>query len=75
MITHNETRKAQKLETLMLELASDKKLESNKVDANDVHEKKIDLNNVSNATDDENPVIIDGVDQRSGKMVEFHVQN
>ncbi|XP_053606775.1 RAB6-interacting golgin [Plodia interpunctella] len=68
LITHNETRKAQKLETLMLELASDKKVELN----NDVKEIKTDLND-STMTDDENPIIIDGVDQRSGKMVEFNI--
>ncbi|XP_013192770.2 RAB6-interacting golgin [Amyelois transitella] len=78
LITHNETRKAQKLETLMLELASDKRIEM----SNDVKSLKTDGNNVkgikkdgddSEVTDDENPIIIDGVDQRSGKMVEFNL--
>ncbi|XP_050352006.1 RAB6-interacting golgin [Nymphalis io] len=55
LITHNETRKAQKLETLMLELASDRNSAINKV-ATPV---------------DETPVIIDGVDERSGKIVEI----
>ncbi|CAG9560945.1 unnamed protein product [Danaus chrysippus] len=50
LITHNETRKAQKLETLMLELASEK----NKVETPSV-----------------SPIIIDGVDERTGKIVEI----
>ncbi|XP_068618490.1 RAB6-interacting golgin isoform X2 [Battus philenor] len=54
LITHNETRKAQKLETLMLELASDR---SNSCPVTPV--------------EDASPVIIDGVDQRTGKMVEI----
>ncbi|KAI5644116.1 transcriptional activator domain-containing protein [Phthorimaea operculella] len=62
LITHNETRKAQKLETLMLELANDKV--NVKSDKN--------IKNISNDDDDdENPVIIDGVDQKTGKIVEF----
>ncbi|KAM3960740.1 golgin, RAB6 interacting [Aphomia sociella] len=78
LITHNETRKAQKLETLMLELATDSKttLNDDKRRANDI---KTDTNfNKTNSsidpstTDDELPIIIDGVDQRSGKMVEFY---
>lgn len=54
LITHNETRKAQKLETLMLELANDR----NKI-------KKM------STIDNGEPIIIDGVDQRTGKMVEI----
>ncbi|OWR43620.1 RAB6-interacting golgin like protein [Danaus plexippus plexippus] len=53
LITHNETRKAQKLETLMLELASEK----NKVQTPSV-----------------SPIIIDGVDERTGKIVEISPQ-
>lgn len=49
-------RKAQKLETLMLELANEKKNEINEA---------LTLN-------DDNPVIIDGVDERTGKMVEIN---
>ncbi|XP_028028029.1 RAB6-interacting golgin [Bombyx mandarina] len=56
LITHNEMRKAQKLETLMLELANEKKNEINEA---------LTLN-------DDNPVIIDGVDERTGKMVEIN---
>ncbi|XP_041986853.1 RAB6-interacting golgin [Aricia agestis] len=52
LITHNETRKAEKLETLMLELASSKI---------DVHS--------SNTSLDESPIIIDGVDEKTGKFV------
>ncbi|XP_049706485.2 RAB6-interacting golgin [Helicoverpa armigera] len=59
LITHNETRKAQKLETLMLELATDKKVDQIEVSDVKVEEK------------DESPVIVDGVDERTGKMVEF----
>ncbi|CAG9793698.1 unnamed protein product [Diatraea saccharalis] len=60
LITHNETRKAQKLETLMLELASDK---------------KIDINDLSRSMEDEEPIIVDGVDQRTGKIVEMPVES
>lgn len=56
LITHNETRKAQKLETLMLELASDK---------------NVDVNNVTITDEDDRPYIVDGVDVRTGKIVEF----
>ncbi|CAG4939374.1 unnamed protein product [Parnassius apollo] len=56
LITHNETRKAQKLETLMLELASDRKTS---------------VNEVETPVEDKNPVIEDGVDQRTGKMVDI----
>ncbi|XP_023938659.1 RAB6-interacting golgin isoform X1 [Bicyclus anynana] len=56
LITHNETRKAQKLETLMLELASNKT--ENAID-------------VATPVRDTSPVIIDGVDERTGKMVEI----
>lgn len=56
LITHNETRKAQKLETLMLELAIDRKGE---------------VNDVPTTDDDDKPVIVDGVDERTGKIVEF----
>lgn len=60
LITHNETRKAQKLETLMLELATDKE----KVEKLD----KVEVNEVK--TVDE-PIIVDGVDERTGKIVEL----
>ncbi|XP_047503374.1 RAB6-interacting golgin [Pieris napi] len=64
LITHNETRKAQKLETLMLELANDK----NKV----ISEMVENINeNIDVATPDEEPVIIDGVDEKTGKIVEM----
>ncbi|CAB3259620.1 unnamed protein product [Arctia plantaginis] len=53
LITHNETRKAQKLETLMLELATDKKLD-----------------NISPA-ENETSIVVDGVDEKTGKMVEL----
>ncbi|XP_075978757.1 golgin, RAB6 interacting [Anticarsia gemmatalis] len=52
LITHNETRKAQKLETLMLELATDAKVDEP-------------------SPVDEKPVIVDGVDERTGKIVEI----
>ncbi|XP_050681074.1 RAB6-interacting golgin [Leptidea sinapis] len=55
LITHNETRKAQKLETLMLELANDRKKDSIELPSDG----------------DETPVIIDGVDEKTGKMVEI----
>ncbi|CAG4950854.1 unnamed protein product [Colias eurytheme] len=58
LITHNETRKAQKLETLMLELANDKNKELNE------------MSGVVTPTEDR-PVIIDGVDEKTGKMVEI----
>ncbi|XP_038223338.1 RAB6-interacting golgin isoform X2 [Zerene cesonia] len=57
LITHNETRKAQKLETLMLELANDKNKELNE------------MSGVVTPTDDR-PIIIHGVDEKTGKMVE-----
>uniref|UniRef100_A0A1E1WQW7 RAB6-interacting golgin n=1 Tax=Pectinophora gossypiella TaxID=13191 RepID=A0A1E1WQW7_PECGO len=60
LITHNETRKAQKLETLMLELATEKKIAVTDSTVNN-----------STADDDDKPVIVDGVDQKTGKMVEF----
>ncbi|KAJ8716303.1 hypothetical protein PYW08_013588 [Mythimna loreyi] len=63
LITHNETRKAQKLETLMLELATDK---NEKLEVNDVKEVKI---------EDEKPVIVDGVDEKTGKIVEMSPQS
>lgn len=77
LITHNETRKAQKLETLMLELASDKKhdLNNGKSDVIDINSDRVNIKpSLSNTSteDDEKGVIIDGVDQRSGKMVEFN---
>ncbi|CAH2039879.1 unnamed protein product, partial [Iphiclides podalirius] len=56
LITHNETRKAQKLETLMLELATDKRAS---------------VSEVGSPVEDRAPVIEDGVDQRTGKMVEM----
>uniref|UniRef100_S4PAV5 RAB6-interacting golgin n=3 Tax=Pararge aegeria TaxID=116150 RepID=S4PAV5_9NEOP len=56
LITHNETRKAQKLETLMLELASNKKDQ---------------VLDVATPIPDTSSVIIDGVDERTGKMVEI----
>lgn len=59
LITHNETRKAQKLETLMLELASDRK-----ASIGDVIEP-------SPAEDDESGVVVDGVCEKTGKMVEL----
>ncbi|XP_045483995.1 RAB6-interacting golgin isoform X2 [Pieris rapae] len=66
LITHNETRKAQKLETLMLELANDK----NKV----ISEMVENINeNIDVATPDEEPVIIDGVDEKTGKIVEMQI--
>lgn len=60
LITHNETRKAQKLETLMLELATDK----DKLEILD----KSDVNEVKTVSE---PVIVDGVDERTGKIVEL----
>ncbi|KAJ0178477.1 hypothetical protein K1T71_006300 [Dendrolimus kikuchii] len=60
LITHNETRKAQKLENLMLELAAEKK--------NDIPEVTLPA---ELSVDDEKPVIIDGVDQNTGKIVVF----
>ncbi|CAH0694313.1 unnamed protein product [Spodoptera exigua] len=60
LITHNETRKAQKLETLMLELATDKE-KAEKIEKLEVNEVK---------TVDE-PIIVDGVDERTGKIVEI----
>lgn len=63
LITHNETRKAQKLETLMLELASNKKLDINEVNVN--NNEKVDDDK------DEVPIIVDGVDERTGKIVEM----
>lgn len=60
LITHNETRKAHKLETLMLELASNKKF--------DINEAK---SAVTDDDKDEIPIIVDGVDERTGKMVEI----
>ncbi|CAK1550642.1 unnamed protein product [Leptosia nina] len=66
LITHNETRKAQKLETLMLELANDKNNAINGMvnAANDDFD-------VSKPSDDV-PEIIDGVDQKTGKMLEMY---
>lgn len=63
LITHNETRKAKKLETLMLELASDK------AEINNI--KNITPDDVWSTDDDEKPVIVDGVDQKTGKIVAF----
>lgn len=53
LITHNETRKAQKLETLMLELATDKKQDT------------------VSPNEDESSVVVDGVDEKTGKMIEL----
>lgn len=60
LITHNETRKAQKLENLMLELAAEKK--------NDIPEVTLPADSM---VGDEKPEIIDGVDQKTGKIVAF----
>ncbi|XP_073946684.1 uncharacterized protein isoform X2 [Choristoneura fumiferana] len=57
LITHNETRKAQKLETLMLELASDRKASIG------------DVIDSSPTEDDESGVVVDGVCEKTGKMV------
>ncbi|KAL4709265.1 hypothetical protein ACJJTC_013325 [Scirpophaga incertulas] len=57
LITHNETRKAQKLETLMQELAADRKVHITAT--------------TTSIDDDDEPVIIDGVDQKTGKIVEL----
>ncbi|XP_061715490.1 RAB6-interacting golgin isoform X2 [Cydia pomonella] len=67
LITHNETRKAQKLETLMLELASDRK-----GSVSDRKESVSDLN-LSQQTpeDDDSEIIVDGVCEKTGKMVEL----
>ncbi|KOB69061.1 putative RAB6-interacting golgin-like protein, partial [Operophtera brumata] len=62
LITHNETRKAQKLETLMLELATNKA--GNLEPATNKTEEMDELG--------DSRVIVDGVDQRTGKMVEFN---
>lgn len=59
LITHNETRKAQKLETLMLELATDKKIIVSETDPN-----------IESPIENENS-IVDGIDERNGKMVEI----
>lgn len=48
----------------MLELASDSKTEINNIE-------NVNRDDVWNTDDDEKPVIIDGVDQKTGKMVEF----
>ncbi|XP_034831366.1 RAB6-interacting golgin [Maniola hyperantus] len=56
LITHNETRKAHKLETLMLELATNK---------NEC------INAMAPPVEDTSSVVIDGVDERTGKMVEI----
>ncbi|CAD0200650.1 unnamed protein product [Chrysodeixis includens] len=60
LITHNETRKAQKLETLMLELATDKNKE---------------INEALPPIEDEKSVVVDGVDERTGKIVEIAPQS
>ncbi|KPJ07491.1 RAB6-interacting golgin [Papilio machaon] len=60
LITHNETRKAQKLETLMLELATDKKIILSETEPNP-----------EPTIEDKKPVIVDGIDERNGKMVEI----
>ncbi|KPJ02125.1 PREDICTED: RAB6-interacting golgin [Papilio xuthus] len=60
LITHNETRKAQKLETLMLELATDKKIIVSETEPN-----------IEQQIEDKKPVIVDGIDERNGKMVEI----
>ncbi|CAG9087469.1 unnamed protein product [Plutella xylostella] len=57
LITHNETRKAKKLETLMLQLVED----------------KTDEVNMAVDDDDDEPVIVDGIDERTGKMVEVNM--
>lgn len=62
LITHNETRKAQKLETLMLELAAHRTQPANGMDA---EAKGVEERDGSTA-------IVDGVDQRTGKMVEMN---
>ncbi|XP_047993473.1 RAB6-interacting golgin [Leguminivora glycinivorella] len=66
LITHNETRKAQKLETLMLELASDRK--GSLIDRK---ESVSDLNLSQTPEDDDSAIIVDGVCEKTGKMVEL----
>lgn len=44
----------------MLELATDKKR---------------DIEGVNKSTDDEDPIIVDGVDQRTGKIVELPIES
>lgn len=48
----------------MLELATDSKTEINNIE-------NVKRDDVWNTDDDEKPVIVDGVDQKTGKMVEF----
>ncbi|XP_063535409.1 RAB6-interacting golgin isoform X2 [Cydia strobilella] len=66
LITHNETRKAQKLETLMLELASDRK-----GSVSDRKESVCDLNLSQQTPEDDDSEIVDGVCEKTGKMVEL----
>lgn len=54
LITHNETRKAQKLETLMLQLVDEKRDDTT-------------------LADDYEPAVVDGVDERTGKIVEINL--
>ncbi|XP_063623149.1 RAB6-interacting golgin isoform X2 [Cydia splendana] len=73
LITHNETRKAQKLETLMLELASDRKgsVSDRKESASDRKESVSDLNLSQQTPEDDDSEIVDGVCEKTGKMVEL----
>ncbi|XP_063382713.1 RAB6-interacting golgin isoform X2 [Cydia fagiglandana] len=80
LITHNETRKAQKLETLMLELASDRKgsvsdrkefASDRKESASNRKESVSDLNLSQQTPEDDDSEIVDGVCEKTGKMVEL----
>ncbi|XP_063363774.1 RAB6-interacting golgin [Cydia amplana] len=73
LITHNETRKAQKLETLMLELASDRKgsVSDRKESVSDRKESVSDLNLSQQTPEDDDSEIVDGVCEKTGKMVEL----
>lgn len=71
LITHNETRKAKKLETLMVQLVYDKSDDNIHDNENNTREEKSMVSRARNEDNDDGSVIVDGVDERTGKIVEF----
>lgn len=78
LITHNETRKAKKLETLMLQLAydvnNDEAMNCDQGIQEDESKSNEQINGSKIQNDvDETPVIVDGVDEKTGKFVDINL--
>lgn len=78
LITHNESRKAKKLETLMLQLAYDvKNDELMNCDQGITDDMKntqaIDANDNKSNDLEEKPVVVDGVDEKTGKFIDINL--